>query len=187
MISRKRIYSAFLFRILPFIAISFMLTACPYKSEVPISTSGVEVPSYLIGKWIEKVDEMPDYPDCYDFSKGPGNTFFIKITDIETDSNDMITDTVYTYRYGHFSKIDGELFMNLSKEYSNPITSFDSEYSLYRLISKSGRTYLYGLSPYIGEKFDTSEELAAFIEKYMYLTFFYESTNGMEFIKKENQ
>lgn len=182
----KKLSTVFFKRALPFVVLSVMLTACPYESKVPISTNGVEIPDGMQGSWVEKSEEKSLYPDYFVFSKGPANTFFIKYYDIKVDSNDVIHDTSYSYRYGHLSKVGDNLFMNLSKEYKSPIAVFDSKYYLYRVKpTDDGGYFMYGLTPYINRQFPSSEELAAYIEKYIDLPFFYETTNIMEFYKKE--
>ena len=66
----------------------------------------------------------------------------------------------------HISKIDDLSFMNMQE-------NGKGDYFLYKIVLNQGEFSLYEVTDNIDEKFNTSQELKAFIKKHMHLSFFY--------------
>ena len=120
----------------------------------------------LIGTFEQKSSE--DYR--YIVTKA-GNEF--KIEKKNKKSGDA---TVYK---GFLSDVKGTMFMNI---YENGSAS--PSYYLYKVdFSTKGQVKLIGITENVKETFSSSEELKAFIEKYMSLSFFFDKSEDI-FIKK---
>jgi len=142
-----------------FAGLTFLLTACPYSTEIPIDEPSVKIDDKLLGKWEAK--NSGDY--TYTVTKKDDfNYKFEKKGKTSTDAS------TYT---GFLSVIDGVRFMNVYEDASSTKT-----YYLYK-IEQSGsgaKVTLIPVTENIDEKFASSAELKAYIKKYMALSFFYE-------------
>jgi hypothetical protein len=135
-----------------------VFAGCPYGSEVSIDKASVKVDEKLLGKWEPKSSS----DDQITVTKA--DQFTYKIEKRTKNSADV---TVYK---GFLSTVDGTKFINIFEESASTPT-----YYLYKLdISSSGaKATLAPITDNIDEKFETSEALKAFIQKYKDLSFFY--------------
>jgi hypothetical protein len=154
-------------RILHLIAVisaSFLLTACPYESEVPIDKPSVKFPATLFGKWEPKSSS----DDILTIQRK--NDFVVTI--IKTKKDAKPDDSVDKYE-AFISEVGNLKFLNVSElsEYSS-----GTKYYLYKMeVSPSGsRITLSSVTENIDEKFSSSAELKAFVQKNMQLSFFFE-------------
>ncbi len=144
--------------IVPLFALAILLGGCPYSSEVAIDTPAVKVSETLLGKW-EPKDSGSDKinvtkKDSYIYS-------------IEKKSASSGNTTNYE---GFVSKIGEEQFLNLSE-----VGGMSKEYYFFKIMLNKENTKLtlVPVTENIDEKFKTSAELKAFIEKYKGLSFFF--------------
>ncbi len=153
-------------RFLVLICCSVFLFGCPYSSEVPISRPTAPQDASLLGKWVSKSGDE----DIYTVTR-EGNEY-----KIEKKSKSGETET---YK-GFISEIKGTKFFNVYDTKDAAIS-----YSLYKMdISQANIIVLNGLSENIQEKFTTSAELKAFVEKYMGLSFFFDKEDETYIRKK---
>jgi len=146
-----------------FIAIIFVLTACPYKSKVPIDVPNQEINKELIGKWIKKADKSNDNPEYFMISKR-SDKFKCDIVKFEYQSSDS---TYKKTKYiTHFTTIKNKLFLNMQKE-------DEDDFYLHRLDLSGDEFVLYELTENIDEQFTSSKALKKFIKKNMKHSFFY--------------
>lgn len=144
------------------ISIIFLITACPYSSEVPIDNPSIEIQKILLGQWVKAKDIDKKKPDYFNI-KDVGNKQY-DITKFEYRSSDSAyRETKYI---AHLSKIEDLSFLNMQKNGSG-------SYYLYRIDFDKNRFTLFELTDNIDEKFTTSKALKAFVKKYMRLSFFY--------------
>ncbi len=144
------------------ISMMFVLLGCPYSSKVPVDQPNEKINNNLLGKWINAKDVAKDKPEYYQIADAGNNMY--KISKFRYNSSDS------SYREDkymcHTSKIGDNLFLNMQPNDSKV-------YYLYRIDLKNNRFTLYEVTDNIDEEFNNSEELKAFIKKYMHLSFFY--------------
>jgi hypothetical protein len=151
--------------IVPFLMIASIViffTACPYTSSVPIDNASVKVDKNLIGKWVKTSDQTNENPTFFVIS----NIGDLKYNIVKNEYNSYDSAYSQTVYVSYISKIDNLSFMNMQQDGKG-------DYYLYRIELGNGEFTLYELTDNIDEKFNTSEELKAFIKKYMNLSFFY--------------
>lgn len=146
------------------ISASFLLMACPYESEVPIDKPSVKFPVTLFGKWEPKSSN----DDVLTIQRK--NDFVVTITKTKKDAKP--DESVDKYE-AFISEVGNVKFLNVSElsQYSS-----GEKYYLYKMeVSPSGsRITLSSVTENIDEKFSSSAELKAFIQKNMQLSFFFE-------------
>jgi len=151
--------------LLPLIILAFaviIITGCPYASKVPIDQPSVKVQKELIGKWVKAGDQTKENPEFFVIS--PIGDVKYNIVKNEYNTYDSAyKETIYI---SHISKVGNLEFMNMQQDGKG-------DYYLYRIDLGQGEFTLYELTDNIDEKFNTSEELKAFIQKNMNLSFFY--------------
>lgn len=161
-------------RIAVLASMTLLLTACPYKSKVPITPAEEKIDKNLLGEWMSLSELDYSYPTYYKIEK------FDKF---KYDVAEMIfntTDSVYneTRYFMHASTVGGKKFMNVEN------TTDNDGYYLYRLdMEGEDRFTLIEVSENIDEQFTTSADLKKFVEKYMDLSFFY-SLSEVKYIRK---
>jgi hypothetical protein len=143
-------------------AIVVLFTACPYTSGVPIDNPSVKVDKNLFGKWVKTSDQTNENPTYFVIT----NIGDLKYNIIKNEYNSYDSAYSQTIYVSHISKIDNLSFMNMQQDGKG-------DYYLYRIDLGSGEFTLFELTDNIDEKFNTSEELKAFIKKNMNLSFFY--------------
>lgn len=145
-----------------FSALFCLLIACPYTSTVPIDVPNVKVDKAMLGKWIKTSDLEAENPSFYEIKKQ--DKMMYEIIDNSYNSSDSTyAQEIYI---SHVTEIDGITFMNMQKDGTG-------DYFLHKIVLKDKRMTFIELTENIDEKFNTSEELKAFVTKYMNLSFFY--------------
>lgn len=144
--------------ILPLVALAVFLGGCPYGSDVPIDQPSSKINDQVLGKWEAKSSS----DETYNITKKDANTY-----KIEKKGSSSSTPTVY---YAFASTVGTDTYLNLYEESADP-----KVYYLYKLTLNSSATKitLSEVTENIDEKFKTSAELKAFIEKYKGLSFFF--------------
>lgn len=158
------------------ICLSFVLTGCPYDSEVPVDApTAVKYPAAILGNWEPKSSS----DDFYKIKRK--DDYVIAI--IKTKREAKPDDTPEEY-FAFMSDVDGVKFLNLYDK--NDEENGTKKFYLYKIeISTSGaRITLSPLTENIDEKFQTSAELKAFIKENMKHSFFYDKEEQV-FIKAD--
>jgi len=151
-----------LFLISFFAVVIFVLTACPYQSQVPIAEANKKVDKKVLGKWLKNSDLEKDNPEYFEISAL--DKYKYNIVKFEYQSNDSTyKETKYIT---HFTYIEDYVFMNMQKD-------GEGDFYMHRLDMKGDEFVLYEITDNIDEKFTTSEEFKEFVKKYMKLSFFY--------------
>ena len=149
-----------------------LLTACPYKSKVPVTAAQEPVKQALMGEWISGSENDYDYPTYYVVDKFSDNKYKL----IEKRFN--TTDSVYKnvgYQM-HSSTIKDKMFMNIQ-----PANGGD--YYIYLFEMEDNTMTLKEVTENIDEQFTDSKDLEKFIKKYMHLSFFYSKSDEKYFRK----
>ena len=150
--------------------LTFLLTACPYESKVPISKPSEKINKGLLGKWIADSEREYDDPTYYDIGKYDKLRY--EITEYSYSSYDSTyTEKMYLM---HTSTIGDKTFMNIQENGTG-------NYMLHMYELNEKDFVLYEITDNIDEVFNSSSELAAFIEKNMDLSFFYASSEKTYF------
>ena len=144
------------------IAAIFLLTACPYESDVPITEADHAIENQLLGKWIKKSDLDNENPEYFEISKATDLKY--EIVKYEYQSSDSTYDA--TKYLTHLSYLKDFVFMNMQKYDEN-------KYYLHRIDLKADEFVLYEVTDNIDEKFTSSKDLKKFVKKNMKLSFFY--------------
>jgi len=135
---------------------------CPYASTVPIDVPKIKVNKKLIGKWIKTSDLSKENPNYYEIEKH--DKYLYRITDNSYNSMDSTySQEIYI---SHISDLEGNSFMNMQQDGSG-------DYFLHKIVLAENVLTFVEVTENIDEKFNTSEELRAFIQKHMNLSFFY--------------
>jgi len=143
-----------------------LCTACPYESAVPISKAKIPIKKQFIGKWT-------DAPESNNFIEIKAKGEYLYLIEENVFSRVKKVHEVKKY-YAHLSKIDSTLFLNVSPRDSLEKAFRDDSFLLYRLEQVDSIKFkLHPLSKHIKEKFENSEDLKDFIQKYKALSFFY--------------
>jgi hypothetical protein len=165
--------------IIPVIMLALMLvilTACPYTSSVPVSQSSEKLEKKLFGKWVKASDADADFPEYYQISEQ--DKFRYRIEKNEYNTTDSIYDkTVYV---SHTTTLGGIVFINMQKD-------GEGDFYIHRIdLSEDKESFvLFEVTDNIDEKFSSSAELKAFVDKYKELSFFYNSEEKT-YTKKED-
>ncbi len=155
-------------------SLMFMLTACPYESKVPISQPGEKLDKGLLGKWITASEKEYDQPTYFEVSKYDKTKYEIHEWSYSTYDS-VYNSTMYLM---HTSTVGDKRFMNVQENGSG-------NYYLHMFELHENDFVLYEVSDNIDESFTKSADLAAFIEKYMDLSFFYASDEKTYFKCKD--
>jgi biopolymer transport protein ExbD len=143
-------------------AIVLVIAACPYTSTVPIDQPTVKTDKKMEGKWIKSSDVTAENPNFYEIKIF--NDYKYTIVNNEYSSYDS-TYTKTTY-IAHASKIENISFLNMQKDGTG-------DYYLYKFELGPDELTLFELTDNIDEKFNSSADLKAFVQKNMKLSFFY--------------
>jgi hypothetical protein len=163
---------SFLVALLPLL---FLLTACPYKSTVPLGEPTGKVSPKFFGTWTEKADKNP--------------TFYV-VTDagmqynIEKNEYDEVDNAYQKENFmGYFTQVGNETFLNLKLE--DKKDKAKDKYAFYKVVlTEDGKSFeLFEVTVHIKETFDNIAKLKAFFEKYKELSYFYQ-TDGLKHYKK---
>ena len=157
-----------------------VLTGCPYRSNVPITENGIDIPKDFIGKWID-VSELSKErnADCFQLEALNKKEFLLK----EFNYTDDKCDT--SFYKGRFSLINNVYFMTTSRytppskktsdDQTDPYDEDKNVYFTYRIRFENGFYRIDELSQDIIDKFNTSKEFEAFVQKNMNNELFYSS------------
>ena len=150
-----------------------VLTACPYKSKVPIGLPEEKIDKNLLGEWISAADLEYDNPTYYIIKKFSKVKY--SMTEMSYSSYDSTyTDTKY---FIHSTTIGNRTFLNIQEQGGG-------DYHLHYISMDDDEFELFEVSENVDEQFSTSSELKSFVEKNMEYSFFY--TKGeARYIKKE--
>jgi uncharacterized protein YxeA len=139
-----------------------LFSACPYASSVPIDNPSVKVDKNLLGKWVKASDQSAENPTFYEINQLDVYKYNIVKNEYNTYDS-AYTKTAYV---GHISKIDNISFLNMQQDGKG-------DYYIHRINLGDGEFTFIEVTDNIDEKFNSSEELKAFIKKHMNLSFFY--------------
>ena len=153
------------FQLFAMISCCILLWGCPYTSDVPISKP-IALDTRLTGKWEQKASD----DNLFMVSKD-GDEY--KIEKKEKKSGNV---TVYK---AILSDVKGIKYLSIYENGGTP------SYSLYKVEVSKGNDLvtLSGITENVQEKFTTSDELKAFIEKYQNLSFFFDK-DAEVYVKK---
>ena len=151
--------------ILPIIIIAVMLGGCPYKSDIPLDTTGKKINPAFLGTWEPKSSENEKYKVT------KSNDFTYRIVKTSKSSKDS---SVYL---GYVVDVDGDAFLNLQEQGEMA----DKGYYFYKVsVNESGsKVTLSSVTENITEKFTTGADMKAFFKKYKGLSFFYDKTQDV--------
>lgn len=138
----------------------FILTGCPYKSEVPIDEGQVKINAALIGKWAEEDKAAEENPTYFEITKIDDYKYMV-VNNEYSSYDSTYTKTNYI---AHLSVMEGLTFLNMLH---------DGFYHLHKVVLSEDHFTLFEVTDNIDETFDSAEELKAFVQKYMHLSFFY--------------
>lgn len=155
-----------LFRLSALICCSLLLFGCPYESKVPISKPKFPPDNSLIGKWVEKGQNKEEYTVSID-----GYEYKIEGKEIKSGNTE-------NYK-GFITEVKGVRFFNIYEKGADEIS-----YALYKIETGNNTITLKGISEKITDKFTTSNDLKAFIEKNMGSATFYDPKEEMTFVRK---
>lgn len=165
-------------RLASILTVSFLavvLWGCPYKSTVPLAPALEYVNKQALGKWMPETQRLKENPEYYIIEKRDSIRY-----DVE---HFQFNDKEKGYNAKQYvcwsTNIDGYMFMNVQEAGQIEIT-------LHRLdILGDDIMTLYEVTSNIDEKFDNSEDLYSFFDKYKKLSFFYtaEQVNLIRFPK----
>ena len=178
-------------------AIWVLTTGCPYESTTPISVQGSQVPSKILGTWLDTstLDEPDDEQTTFEISTDSNNR--IIVTKHETDTEGEKSETTY---YGHLTLVGDMYFANIENledaemgleddwayedEQDDWMEETEPLYSLFGLEIMGKRMRIRPVTSNISESFDSSDELKRFIEKHKDLSFFYNNDDEIVLIHR---
>lgn len=159
------------FRILQGLALlscAIIFMACPYNSNVPLSTADTKAPAFLIGTW-EKQD---DATIQVEIKQGGGNSLDV----IKTTKSEDSEPTIENYTV-HVTDINGTMFLNVSEK-----TEYEPSYYFYKVIREGeNKMTLSGVTENIREKFEDSGAMKKFFAANMQNSYFYDATDESYF------
>ncbi len=151
----------------------FVTTGCPYASKVPIDSPGAKVNQKLFGKWLKASDKDKENPEYFVISEIDPNKYSIVKFEYQTNDSSY-KETKYV---SHISQIEDISFLNMQKDGVG-------DYYLHKIDLGNNEFTLYEVTDNIDEKFGSSDELKAFVKKYMRLSFFY-NKDETKYVKTE--
>ena len=166
-----------IFRLLAIFAIALLVTACPYASEIPLSSPNEKVPQQLLGKWLspsdaeKEVEQMKMMPE---YRKKLTPTFYvisaIDKTSMKIEKHEFqSSDSTYTIKLhtAHTTKIGNATFLNIKP-------SDETKFYFYKMTFPDAKSLeLNPVTDYIKEDFTSSTTMKAYFDKYKELSFFY--------------
>ncbi len=152
-------------------ALSLIFMGCPYESTVPVDDQAKSiVDKSLCGKWEDKSDDNYTYKVTLD-----DNLYTI------VKKENKGKDDPITYN-GFLSDLNGKTFFNVWEKPADAGTII--KYYIYRVDKQSDdRIRLQGMTHNVTEDFDNSQALRDFITKYQDLSFFWDSSEEVTFLK----
>lgn len=153
------------FHLLLLLSLSLLLWACPYESDIPVSSPSLPLDEALFGEW-----EQMNSKDYYKISRKTQTTYSVKHFALQG------TGEFEEREYSAFiSKVDGVEFLNVHPESDKGFARAGGSYLIYKVVfsDKMSKAHLYPLSDYIDEHFTTEAEFRRFIYRHHKLSFFY--------------
>lgn len=151
-------------------SLMFLLTACPYQSNVPIGEANEEVNESFLGEWVNVEQSEEDYPVVYTISYLTDNMY--EIVEKTVGSGDYSTYTM------HSTTIRNNMFVNIKPQ-------GEDFYYIYKMEKIEGLLVLHEVSDYIDEEFPNSRKFKRFVRRNMNLSFFY-TPFPSKYIRYEN-
>lgn len=145
------------------------MTGCPYESNVPIDKAQVKVNDSWLGVW----EERENASSTYTISNLDGFSYkIIKKSKTELDAEPSVYNA-------YVSMIGSDTYLNLWE-----ISEWNTEpgFYIYKIQVDGSRMKMIELTENIDEKFTSSADLKAFIEKNSKLSFLF-SKDEEEFLK----
>lgn len=153
---------------------AIVLWGCPYKSQVALDDAKEKVDKELIGKWIPDSQVDKENPEYYTIAMRDSVHYDVDHYQYNEDEKDYALKQYV----GHTTRLESILFMNLQE-------SGTREFLIYRLDVFPGvQMNMYEVTNNIDEQFDNSKSMREFFQKYMKLSFFY-NTDEAKLIKKD--
>ncbi|MEX1002584.1 MAG: hypothetical protein WDZ35_10760 [Crocinitomicaceae bacterium] len=152
-------------RITVVVGLTFLLTACPYQSKVPISDPNETIQSSLLGEWVSASEQEYEYPTFYVIEKHNDTKY--KLTEKRYNTSDSVYKDVQYFM--HSTTIKDNLFMNVQE-------AKGGDYSLYLFVQDQNEIVRREVSENIDEQFSSSKDLYKYVKKHMDLSFFYEKS-----------
>lgn len=150
---------------LSFIPILIFLTACPYESPVPISAAEGDIDKALLGRWVAESDISSEYPgEFYQINDLGGRLYEILKNELNSEDSTYRSETFITHISDLSKGGDDYRFLNMKK---------DGKFYLHRIVLDGDSFVLYEVTENIDEQFSSSEDLKAFVQANMHLSFFY--------------
>lgn len=149
----------------------FIISGCPYETDVPIDAPSVKIDSGLLGDWVEQDNENVKYS----VTRKDDFTYHIEVTALE--ENDHESYLAYA------SQVNKIMFLNISRtESGGHLPGF----LIYKIEFKNDQWLtLTEVTDNIDETFSSSQELKKFISKNMSNSYFFgkEETNLVRSVK----
>jgi len=118
----------------------FVLTGCPYSSEVPLEQATAKIDPVLIGKWVKKsTDENPKFYDVVKLNE----TLYNFVENEYSSSDKKYNKTEYK---GHLTVIGTTKFLNLEKDgkyyfHKIEMTNANQSFVLYEVTDNIDETF----------------------------------------------
>jgi len=151
----------------------FLLQACPYESEFPVTGKEVTFPKEYLGTWYEKDGNygVLDYKK-YVFRELDDTTIYLDA--MELNDNDKWEKTTYQC---HISYVGDSRFINVKTlEKTNT-----NVYYLYNVEMEEDQMQIRGVTTNITKDFEEPDSLYQYIDKYKHLDFFYSEADTKTF------
>ncbi len=154
------------------VVLMLVLTGCPYKSSVPIGPTEEKVEEVLLGKWIKAKDVSQENPEYFEIKKFANMEY-----EIDKWTYNSYDSAYSMERYiSHTTTIDENIFLNMQKDGAG-------NFYLYKIEFSAKDLKLFEITENIDESFNTSNELKAFVQANMNLSFFY-SKDEVRYVKR---
>lgn len=148
-----------------FVALIVFMTACPFEAPFPLDEPGIKYSPAMLGKWISENELESETPSYYEISDIDSYSFTIEEYTYDSDEETYSVDEYSA----HLSQVGDYKFINV---YDSSMES----YYFYRMDwDDPDQFLLFAVTDYIDEEFDSSAEMKIYFEKYVDLSFFYQS------------
>lgn len=149
--------------ILTVIALTTILTGCPYKSSVPLADATEKVNLQMFGKWLPKTELGKPNPAYYVIEMRDSLHYDIDHFQYNEQEKDYNLKEYIAWS----TRINNLNFMNVQG-------SGEQEYYLHRLdVMGDDLMILFQVTSNIDEQFEKSSDLREFVRKHSGLSFFY--------------
>lgn len=161
--------------IITVLTVSVLLWGCPYQSQVPLAEAKEKVNKQVVGTWIPKNQLEKQDPEYYVIAMRDSVRYSIE----HFMFNEQVKDYSVKSYIAWSSRIENLMFMNVQESGTN-------QFYLHRLdVMGDDLMILYQVTSNIDEQFTESERMREFFQKYMKLSFFYNS-DEVELVRKKD-